>query len=356
MKRLLVSFFSLALIFTLSPLHSLAKAEEAPKEDTKVTNTEQPQTLPAPLEEKTTTENKDQQPATNTEKETPKSNTETQPPATNTDKPKETENNTTTPVTETKMEIHRKLNDAGYAINAKLSDVKSAEGTWTFYVDGKKKGTKKNKKTSVSFVLSLDADMEEAGEIKGHVIKIVFDGQADGKETKAEGTHSIPDLKFDYTQVGNNDKFTGTLNPAKEAVGNWGIAIANENGDKIIDAKDVENFKGTTFTHIFKGIKAGTYLVYIAFEGKVDGEETAIIKFLTLEVTEEGNGGDIKAPPTDYKPTKPVDKGTVDKVINNSKKGGPMPKTATSNPTGMVAGLVLIALGGTILGYRRLVK
>lgn len=96
-------------------------------------------------------------------------------------------------------------------------------------------------------------------------------------------------------------------------------------------------------------------MVYIAFEGKVDGEETAIIKFLTLEV-EEGNGGDIKPPPTDYKPTKPVNKGTVDKVINNSKKGGPMPKTATSNPTGMVAGLALAALGGAILGYRRLVK
>ncbi|MCH5586040.1 hypothetical protein MK805_13940 [Shimazuella sp. AN120528] len=357
MKRLLVSFFSLALIFTLSPLHNLAKAEETQKEDATPSNTEQPHTLPAPVEEKTTTtDNKEQQPADNKEKDMPKSNTETQPPASTTDKPKETDNNTTTPVTETKMEIHRKLNDVGYAINAKLSDVKSAEGTWTFYVDGKKKATKNNKKASVSFTLSIEADMEEAGEIQAHAIKIVFEGKADGKETKAEGTHSIPDLQFDYKQVGNDDKFTGTLNPANEAVGNWGIAVSDENGEKIIDAKDVENFKGTTFTHTFKGIKAGTYLVYIAFEGKVDGEETAIIKFMTLEVTEEGNGGDIKPPPTDYKPTKPVDKGTIDKVINNSKKGGPMPKTATSNPTGLATGLVLVALGGAILGYRRLVK
>lgn len=354
MKRLLVFFFSLALIFTLLPLHNFANAEEVKKEEPKVTDTEQPQTLSAPLDEKATTDNKDQQPASNPEN-TPKPNTETPSPANNTDKPTETDN-TTTPVADVKMEIHRKLSDTGYAINAKLSNIKSAEGTWAFYVDGKKKGTKNNKKTSVSFNLSVFDDMDESGETKPYTIKIVFEGKAEGKQIKVEESHNIPDLKFDYKQVGNNDKFTGTLNPAKNAVGNWGIAIADENGEEIIDAKDVENFKGTAFTHTFKGIKAGTYLVYIVFEGKVDGEETAVIKFLTLEVTEKGNGGEIKPPPADYKPSKPVNKGTVDQIINNSKKGGPMPKTATSNPTGMVAGFVLVALGGAILGYRRLVK
>lgn len=221
MNRLLVSFFSLALIFSFLPLHNLVKAEEAPKEETMSTNTEQPHTLPAPVEEKAATDNKEQPSAKNADKETPKQKAETQPSASNTgNKPKENESNTTAPVTETKMEIHRKLNDVGYAINAKLTDVKSAEGTWTFYVDGKKKDTKNNKKTSVSFVLSLDADLEEAGEIKAHAIKIIFKGKTDGKENTVEGTHSIPDLKFDYKQVGNNDKFTGTLSPAKDAVGN----------------------------------------------------------------------------------------------------------------------------------------
>jgi hypothetical protein len=254
------------------------------------------------------------------------------------------------------MEIHRQLSEAGYTIKAKLTDVKTAEGTWTFYVDGKKKGTKNNKKTSVSFILSLDDEMVEAGETKGHVIKIVFKGKVDGKDNKVEGTQTIPDLKFDYKQEGNNDKFTGTLNPAKKANGNWAIAIADEKGEEIIDFQEAANVKGTSFTRTSKNIKAGTYLVYIAFEGKVDGEETAMIKFLTLEVTEEDNGGDIKPPPTDYKPTKPVDKGTIDQVINNSKKGGPMPKTATSYPIGMIAGLALLAIGGVVLGCRRLSK
>jgi hypothetical protein len=353
MKRLLAPVFSLALIFSLSPIHTLIQAEENTKE-TNVTTLEQPaktpEKTPAPeTKDQVSAVEEKQNPTENEDKET--TNNQTHQPPTNENNP-----SNPTPVTETKMEINRKLNDAGYAIQASLKEAKTAEGTWTFYVDGKKKSTKNNKKTSVSFVLAMDEDLEKYGEIKGHNIKIVFNGKIDGDDKKAEGTHSIPDLQFDYTQIGNNDKFTGLLKPASEAVGDWGIAVADENGEKIIAEKDAQNFQGTTFTHTFMGIQKGTYLVYIAFEGKVDGEETAIIKFLTLEVTEEGNGGGIKPPPTDYKPTKPVDKGTVDQVINNSKKGGPMPKTATSNPTGMFAGMALLAIGSAVLVYRRLVK
>lgn len=42
MKRLLVSFFSLALIFLFLPLHNFAKAEEVKKEKSIVTNPEPP--------------------------------------------------------------------------------------------------------------------------------------------------------------------------------------------------------------------------------------------------------------------------------------------------------------------------
>ncbi|WP_028777967.1 LPXTG cell wall anchor domain-containing protein [Shimazuella kribbensis] len=361
MKRLLAPVFSLALIFSLSPIHTLVQAEENPKEGN-ATTLEQPvktpETKPAPdTKEEVPAGDEKQKPAEEKEKETTQPSNETQQPPTNNNNNGSTEN--TTPVTETKMEIHRQVSETAvaYTIQAKLKDVKAAEGTWTFYVDGKKTNTKKNKKTNVAFNLNLESDFEEAGELRGHDIKIVFEGKVDGKDSKVEGTQSIPDINFEYAQVGNNDKFTGTLNPATKAVGYWSITIGKEENDDIIDMKEVENFNGTSFSHTFTGIGKGKYIVLLAFDGKVDGEETLIVKYSTLEVTGEGNnGGEIKPPPTDYKPTKPVDKNTVEQVIKNTKKGGKMPKTATSNPTGMFAGIALLALGGAVLGYRRLVK
>jgi LPXTG-motif cell wall-anchored protein len=324
MKRLVVAMFSLALIFTLSPLHTIVMAEESQKnvEET-VKNIE-----------------------------------------------KQVKDSVTNPVTETKMEVNRKSVDKGnyYTFTAKLKDVKDAEGTWTLFVDGKKYDTKKSKKPSTSFTYNLYDEYKKNGETKGHDIKIVFEGKVDGKEGIAVGTQTIADLTVNHSQDGDKNKFTGTLTSGKSAKGNWGIAISDEKGKKVFKKKEVYNVKGTSFSHTFTGLKEGTYLVTFAYDGNVDGEDTVIVKKGKLQITKENNdnnnndnnNGDVKPTPVDNNPkpnpTPPVGQGTVDQVVDNTHKGGTLPKTATSNPMGMVAGLGLLALGGAVLGYRRFVK
>jgi LPXTG-motif cell wall-anchored protein len=356
-KRLLAIIFSLSLVFSLSPLHNIVKAEEQTATTT-IKTTEQPTTtktpeVTPPATDETKEQTKEQGDTTTpTTEDKGTTNGQTggqQPPATN--NPNSNEDNT--PVSDVKMEVHRQLSETGYKITAKLKDVTTSVGTWTFVVDDKKVSTVSNKKTSASYNLSVVDDLENGQEMKGYDIKVVFEGKADGKDVKVQQTHSIPDLKFDYAQVGEKDKFTGTLIPGKEAVGDWAIFVSDKNGEEVIDEASVENYKGTSFTHTFSALGKGTYLVGIVFFGKVDGEDTAIIKYITLEITKEGNGGEIKPPPTDYKPTKPVDKDTVKDIIKDTKKGGPLPKTATSNPTGMVAGATLLVLGVVLLSYRR---
>jgi LPXTG-motif cell wall-anchored protein len=327
MKRLFISIFTLALILAFSPLHTVVNAEENQK------NVE----------------------------ETVK-NIETQ-----------VKDSVTNPVAETKMEVHRKSQDHGnyYTFTAKLKDVKDAEGTWSLFVDGKEYHTKKSKTPSTSFIYNLYEEYKKNGETKGHDIKIVFEGKVDGKEGIAVGTQTIADLTVNHSQNGDKNKFTGTLTSGKSAKGNWGIAISDEKGKKVFKKKEVYNVKGTSFSHTFKGLKEGSYLVTFAYDGNVDGEDTVIVKKEKLQITKENNGnndnndnnndnGDVKPTPVDNNPkpnpTPPVGQGTVDQVIDNTHKGGTLPKTATSNPIGMVAGLGLLALGGAVLGYRRFVK
>lgn len=362
MKRSLIVIFPLALVFSFSPLHSVVKADEQTPTTTMQT-TDVP-TTPAPTDQQsdqTSTTNSDQgttgdqpsgQQPTNDKtsghhhhKGNGSDNGQSQGTDNNqTGDQTSGDNSSSTPTSDVQLEVHRTISQNGYLLKASLpKSVSHASGTWTFVVDGKQVHQETNQETSATYELAINTDTP-----KGYSIQVTFEGTADGKAVKLTQDASIPELKLEADSKSN---FTATIVGGKDAEGMAAIIVSDENGD-IIDMYENDDLKGLTFSHTFNP-PPGKYIVSAYYAGIVDGEETGLVQYVTLDVQGQDNGGSIKPPPSDYKPTKPVSKQTVVSIIKNSKKGGQLPKTATSYPTSLAFGVVLLVLGATLLGYRR---
>ncbi|PTX53721.1 hypothetical protein C8P63_1267 [Melghirimyces profundicolus] len=279
-------------------------------------------------------------------------------------------------VTVTSIDTEAGILESHVDAELKLAQSQSADGSgikgdWTF------KATKKSDDSLVDEKTLPDQegpkadtalDVTEPGE---YLIQVTFDGTVDGEEVHGEGnkdyeitepgeptdppTPGDEKLKTGYSYKDGKHILQTTMLNAEMAKGNWGIAIAHETAQSEDDIlyKYVEDHEGVIAEWEFDKLKPGHYYGVSVFEGEADGEITALYEEFEFVVEEDGtitpdpdngdkdNGG--KMDPDEGK-----------KAIEDI-KGGKMPDTAAEQPTYMLYGGIVTALGLLILGivYRR---
>lgn len=162
----------------------------------------------------------------------------------------------------------------------------------------------------------------------------------------------LHEIVVDIGQSANgNVKVTAKLD-GKEADGTWNIAAGPESSDQPVIFDQIKNVKETTFTYELdiNKLPAGENVVYVSFEGTIDGKNCQLGLGGTGIIIED----DTVKPNPEEKPQKPTtpEKGkeAVDKI-----KGGLLPKTATSYPVSIVLGGLLLVAGFGLLMFRRTV-
>lgn len=144
-------------------------------------------------------------------------------------------------------------------------------------------------------------------------------------------------------------KVTAKLD-GKEAEGTWYIAAGLETSDQPAIFDTIKNVKNTTFTYELdiNKLPVGENVIYVSFEGSVDGKNCQLGVGGTAIIVED----DTVKPNPEEKPQKPStpEKGkeTADKI-----KGGKLPKTATAYPVAMMLGGLLLVAGFGMLMFRR---
>jgi LPXTG-motif cell wall-anchored protein len=242
------------------------------------------------------------------------------------------------------------VNQFELEIMASLENAENVSGKWTAEVVG---GNKVQKTGDV-----LDKVTLPLGNANHYTVNIEFTGQADGKDIDLKKTLeiNIPNVNFSYKTEKGHYVFTATLEGANTAEGNWFMAYGDGDFEEIRDMVKKEDVKGTTFSHDFGQINPGKYWATVIFMGEVDGVFMVVGKDLGFEVKDSGQVV-VTPPKGDGKGGKG---GTVvlnpkkgNEIVNHAKKGGKLPKTATTYPVGTAAGLALLAGGLVMLRLRR---
>jgi LPXTG-motif cell wall-anchored protein len=226
-------------------------------------------------------------------------------------------------------------------LEAELKDVKNAEGTWTVEVNGQKH----------EFKDTIVGELIPLGKGNHFTVNIEFTGTANGKQVTAKKTVEIDVPVFDVTYKLENGKhaITGTIKDRKEVEGDWMVLVGNE--DVVVDEKDAEGVKGNTYTAQFENLEPGEYMGGVIFMGDVDGVFMVLYNEVKFEVTSDGQGKVTQPSDKNKSPVLNPEQGK--KIMKETKKGGELPKTATTYPTGAVAGLALLVGGLALLKLRR---
>lgn len=158
-----------------------------------------------------------------------------------------------------------------------------------------------------------------------------------------------------------NVKVVATIQNATAVKGYWFIAVGNDEVG-LVDVKDSgdEEVEGNTFSAVFdiEMFPAGTYEAFVLFIGTVDGEELAFEDLVEFEVTEDDEGPGKEPKPQPKEPNKPKEPAKpitpeLGKEKQEQIEGGKLPKTATTYPVAVVAGLFLLIAGLALLKLRR---
>lgn len=243
--------------------------------------------------------------------------------------------------------------DAGYLIvdrnvvwvDAYLVNAEKAEGKWEILLDGKAGSVEvqdNGRYALAEFVVDNPGT---------HHAVIRFQGTVDGKEVtlEAEKTVKFPGehFRFEITYDGKRT-FGGKLFGVKQAEGQWYVGILNESGQTV--AEHVSDLTTSlSYSHTFKDLKPGTYLVWVAFEGVIDGDEMVVMDFMEVTIKGGGSGG-VKDPGKD-KPPVVADPDKGEKIIENA-KGGKLPETATDHPGFALLGLLMLLAGWAVWKFR----
>lgn len=230
-------------------------------------------------------------------------------------------------------------------LDAKLKGAKKANGTWTVYLDNKKLGDVKNSKTTLSYELPLE-------DLKPYNVKVEYKGTVDGKQVTGSTDVKVPAINLEYKAVNGKHQFNANImNAEKVEEGVWWIGVGS--GEELIaEHEAVQNT--LSFSHTFDKLKPGKYEVVVVFVGLVDGKETALGQYLEFEVKADGTATPKPPVKEPGKPKPPVlNPEDAKKIVKETKPGGPMPKTATSYPVSVLAGMALLALGAVLVRFRR---
>lgn len=245
--------------------------------------------------------------------------------------------------------VHQDLNDEGFILfKAEIENAKDVKGKWEFTIDGLDPVTSENG-------TAVFEDLYQEGEYTLHV---KFTGTVDGKEVTLEKDHNfaIPGMKITYTTENGKHVIKAELTYAKEAQGIWYIGVGHlEDEEAITETMSEPDYKGTSFTYTIDKLEPGTYDVVAMFAGEVDGVPMGTGNTISIEVKDggktvvlppkDGDGKDAKKPPI-----MPVKKSK--EMINEAKKGGKLPVTATEYPMGTLFGGLMLLIGLALLKFR----
>lgn len=243
--------------------------------------------------------------------------------------------------------------DAGYLIvdrnvvwvDAVLVNAEKAEGKWEILLDGKA-GSVDVQDNGLYALAEFVVDNPGT-----HHAVIRFQGTVDGKEVtlEAEKTVKFPgkDFRLEITYDGKRT-FGGKMSGVKQAEGQWYIGILN--GDGQLVAEHVSDpTTSLSYSQTFKDLKPGTYMVWVAFEGVIDGDEMVVMDHMEVTIKGKGSGG-VKDPDRD-KPPVIADPDKGEKIIENA-KGGKLPVTATNHPNLALLGSLVLLAGLALLKFR----
>ncbi|WP_124728530.1 hypothetical protein [Staphylospora marina] len=234
------------------------------------------------------------------------------------------------------------------ALFGHIKDAKKVDGTWTVETGGKKhqfKGAVLGGKEDPAYI--------SLGKGNRFTVTVSFSGTVDGKQVTGSKTLevNVPVFKVDYEAVGGKHKLSGKIEGAKNVEGDWIIGVADpETYEEVVKTLEVTGSKNMAMSYEFELKKAGEYLGVVMFGGYVDGVFMILGDEIPFEVT--GKGG-VKKPSEgkDHSPVLNPEEGK--KQLDEAKKGGKLPKTATTHPTGAAAGLALLIGGLALLKLRR---
>lgn len=264
-------------------------------------------------------------------------------------------------------------------MKASLKEIQQAQGEWKLFVNNQQL---ENKKGNQQSEFTIPKDQLKTDKIP---VTIQFNGEADGKKISGEWkqeVHREPSKAREKTiemghkyQVKENGNVVLTLwlKDQKQAQGEWKITL----GDK----EPVIQQGNEKFEYIIPKaqLQDGKTNIIVQFKGMIDGQP--VVSETTLEMT-VSNSQDNEAPafhdeqsipptPDQEKPNNDTENDNTQEGIFDSTTipptietptsnnlltkpsstviGGPLPKTATSLPFGLLTGAVILGFGAIIL-------
>jgi hypothetical protein len=241
-------------------------------------------------------------------------------------------------------------------IDASVNQAAKAKGTWTVAVANHKTYQFAGHEGHLNKTVDL-------GGGENYTVTIRFRGEADGHGKEFEKSVKIPVPKLKAVCQSTNGKpaILGRIEHVKNAGGNWWIGIGKDTGKKLLNKAEATSIQGVSYTYPVE-LKPGDYVVDILFDGKVDGNIHVFLAIGNkLKVIGGGQGTISKpiAPPTKDQSGKQSKHSNPSTVLNPSEgsdvlkqaKGGKLPITATTYPSGMLIGLLLAVAGGALLHF-----
>ncbi|TCS95683.1 hypothetical protein [Hazenella coriacea] len=183
--------------------------------------------------------------------------------------------------------------------------------------------------------------------------------RGNGKALKLSETIEVtfPDFQIGVNNADGKTTITGEIGSTSDVKGKWRIRVLDEEGNVVAKA-NAKKHKGASFARSFD-LKPGNYYAVAVFKGNVDGSFFEFTDFVEFTVDggkkppvdqpqkPGGDQGQTPEPPT--QPAKPdqlhLPKSPVDTAKQPNGTGGVLPHTATTYPTYVLMGGLLLLVG-----------
>lgn len=230
---------------------------------------------------------------------------------------------------------HRPDGEGEWVFTATLEGEEIIRGNWSFVLDGHDSTTIEHEGGQAQAKFSITTPGK-------HQLNVSFEGLL-GDRTGRLNREYIFDVPALSVKIDDSKTVSANLHYAEKSEGKWSFALGRESGE-LIEILESPSNHGPNFSKKLADLPPGKYLLLVTYQGKVDGVETGFKKSHKLQVDERGNltldpGKDKDSSVVVTTPEQVV------QVMENSKQGGKLPKTATAHPTYLLIGLLFL-LGG----------
>jgi LPXTG-motif cell wall-anchored protein len=230
---------------------------------------------------------------------------------------------------------HRPDGEGKWLFTATLEGEDEVRGDWTFDLDGHDSTTVEYEGGQAQATFSISSPGK-------HQLNVSFEGRL-GDRTGRLNKEYIFEVPALSVTIDDSKAVSAHLHYAETSEGKWSFALGRENGE-LVEIQESPSNHGPHFSKKLGDLQPGNYHLFVTYQGKIDGVETGFKKSHTLHVDEQGN---LTLAPGEKGDSPAVITTTeqVAQVLENSKQGGKLPKTATPHPSYALVGFLLL-LGG----------